>query len=74
MHIVGCHTINIFKEHKLQKKYKQETALNYQKHRNRNERFSPNDYESSPFFYIIPEIIFLLIIITILYKGLKYAT
>ncbi len=70
---LSLNTINNFQHNKLQKKHGKMIEQNYQKPKNGNKPFCPNAYKSGSFFYIIPEIIFLLIMITFLYQGLKYA-
>ncbi|HCU07103.1 MAG TPA: hypothetical protein DIC42_05970 [Holosporales bacterium] len=72
--ILGLNTIDSFQNNKSRKRYRTTIKLHDQKFRNRNDGFLPNDEKAASFFYIIPEITFLLIIISILYTGLKYAT
>ena len=70
--LLNCNTINDFQSNKLKNIHRVTPRLNYQKHSNRNERFCPNIDEASSIFYMIPEIIFLVMKITILFMGIKY--
>lgn len=66
-------TIRIVHHNTIQKQNSTIKEFNYKKCSNRNDRFCHNLDKSSSIFYMIPEIAFLLAMITILYAGVKYA-